>query len=101
VPPSRSPSPSELEGRGGAAPLKCEVRTEAEEAAEARGRRLALEEARAYRPLQDDEGEFLSEEAAAELLAETDRALEAIARHADRTDALLEQIKAVRAETIV
>jgi hypothetical protein len=61
---------------------------------------LALEEERANR-LKDDEEEFLSEEAAAELLAQTDRSLESIARHADRTDALLEQIKAVRAETLV
>lgn len=103
VPPSRSPGPSEFEAREDEArdAPKCEGRTKAEKAAEARGRRLALEEERANRPLQDDEEEFLSEEAAAELLAETDRALEAIARHADRTDALLEQIKAVRAETLV
>ena len=103
APPSRLPGPSEFEAREGAArdALKCEARTEAEEAAEARGQRLALEEERANLPLQDDEEEYLSEEAAAELLAETDRAVEAIARHADRTDALLEQIKAVRAETLV
>jgi hypothetical protein len=46
-----------------------------------------------------DRGE--EEAAAAELLAETDLALEAIARGGDRIDSLLEQIKAVRAETVV
>jgi hypothetical protein len=47
------------------------------------------------------EEDATEQQAVTELLAETDRALEATARHAGHIDALLEQIRAVRAATVV
>lgn len=65
------------------------------------GTRFVVEEV--GRPLSEwDDPDVVAElEAVDELLAETDRALESAARHGDRTEALLEQIRRARAETVV
>jgi hypothetical protein len=51
--------------------------------------------------MQDAEEGLIADETATALLAQTDQALTAIRRMGNHTDALLEQIKAVRAERVV
>jgi lysyl-tRNA synthetase class I len=57
--------------------------------------------AAAYPPETANEEQATEEQAVAELLVATDQALEASARHSDRIDTLLKQIRVVRTETRV